>query len=168
MSPAASVREIILHALRKTDRGFYEGCSSGSHCPGEIDRVRVVRRLPYGLTENGIQAACQINFKPALKVVNQSRCGSTSSTFIVLRTHRSSDRDPPGRTQHSERYRLCEKTETTGLLPAWYFNFNLQRILVRATRDHRLQSHGTSISTYNEILSEQLETTDFQSVVASS
>ncbi|HKE57551.1 MAG TPA: energy transducer TonB [Pyrinomonadaceae bacterium] len=34
---------------------------------GDIDRVRVVRRLPYGLTENGIQAACKIQFKPALK-----------------------------------------------------------------------------------------------------
>ena len=34
---------------------------------GEIARVRVVRRLPYGLTETGIQAACKIQFKPALK-----------------------------------------------------------------------------------------------------
>ena len=33
----------------------------------QIDRVRVVRRLPYGLTETGIQAACKIQFKPALK-----------------------------------------------------------------------------------------------------
>ena len=34
---------------------------------GKIDRVRVVRRLPYGLTENAIRAACDIKFKPAMK-----------------------------------------------------------------------------------------------------
>jgi TonB family protein len=34
---------------------------------GKLDRVRVVRRLPFGLTENAIRAACQINFKPAIK-----------------------------------------------------------------------------------------------------
>lgn len=34
---------------------------------GKLDRVRVVRRLPYGLTENAILAACAIKFKPALK-----------------------------------------------------------------------------------------------------
>lgn len=34
---------------------------------GKIDRIRVVRRLPYGLTENAIRAACEIKFKPALK-----------------------------------------------------------------------------------------------------
>jgi protein TonB len=34
---------------------------------GKIDRVRVVRRVPYGLTENAIFAACEIKFKPALK-----------------------------------------------------------------------------------------------------
>ena len=34
---------------------------------GKIDRVRVVRRLPYGLTENAIRAACGIKFKPAMK-----------------------------------------------------------------------------------------------------
>ncbi len=34
---------------------------------GKIDRVRVVRGLPGGLTENGIKAACKIEFKPALK-----------------------------------------------------------------------------------------------------
>ena len=32
-----------------------------------IDRVRVVRGLPGGLTENAIGAACKIEFKPALK-----------------------------------------------------------------------------------------------------
>ena len=34
---------------------------------GKINRVRVVRRLPYGLTENAIFAACEIKFKPAMK-----------------------------------------------------------------------------------------------------
>ena len=34
---------------------------------GKLDRVRVVRRLPYGLTENAIRAACEIKFKPAIK-----------------------------------------------------------------------------------------------------
>jgi protein TonB len=34
---------------------------------GQIERIRVVRRLPYGLTENGIRAACGIKFKPAMK-----------------------------------------------------------------------------------------------------
>src|SRR5215218_3019250 len=34
---------------------------------GKLDRVRVVRRLPYGLTENAIRAACEIKFKPAMK-----------------------------------------------------------------------------------------------------
>ena len=34
---------------------------------GKIDRVRVVRGVPYGLTENAIFAACKIKFKPAMK-----------------------------------------------------------------------------------------------------
>ena len=34
---------------------------------GKIDRVRVVRRVPFGLTENAIRAACEIKFKPAVK-----------------------------------------------------------------------------------------------------
>lgn len=34
---------------------------------GKLDRVRVVRRLPYGLTENAIRAACEVKFKPAIK-----------------------------------------------------------------------------------------------------
>jgi len=34
---------------------------------GKIDRVRVVRGLPVGLTENAIKAACKIEFRPALK-----------------------------------------------------------------------------------------------------
>lgn len=33
----------------------------------EISRIRVYRGLPAGLTENAIQAACKIKFKPALK-----------------------------------------------------------------------------------------------------
>ena len=34
---------------------------------GKLDRVRVMRRLPYGLTENAIRAACEVKFKPAIK-----------------------------------------------------------------------------------------------------
>jgi len=34
---------------------------------GHIDRIRVVKRLPYGLTESAIRAACGVKFKPALK-----------------------------------------------------------------------------------------------------
>lgn len=34
---------------------------------GKLDRVRVVKRVPYGLTENAIRAACEIQFKPAIK-----------------------------------------------------------------------------------------------------
>jgi TonB family protein len=34
---------------------------------GKIDRIRVIRRVPYGLTENAILAACEIKFKPAMK-----------------------------------------------------------------------------------------------------
>jgi TonB family protein len=33
----------------------------------KIDRVRVVRGLPGGLTENAIRSACKIEFRPALK-----------------------------------------------------------------------------------------------------
>lgn len=34
---------------------------------GEVGGIRVVRRLPYGLTENAIRVACKIKFKPAIK-----------------------------------------------------------------------------------------------------
>ena len=34
---------------------------------GTIGRVRVIKRLPYGLTENAIHVACEIKFKPAMK-----------------------------------------------------------------------------------------------------
>jgi TonB family protein len=34
---------------------------------GKLDRIKVVRRLPYGLTENAIRAACEVKFKPAMK-----------------------------------------------------------------------------------------------------
>lgn len=33
----------------------------------KIDRIRVTRLLPYGLTENAIRAACHVKFKPAMK-----------------------------------------------------------------------------------------------------
>ncbi len=34
---------------------------------GKIDRIRVARILPFGLTESAIRAACAIKFKPAVK-----------------------------------------------------------------------------------------------------
>lgn len=45
---------------------------------GTIDRIRVVRRLPYGLTENAILAACKIEFKPAVKA------GKEVSQWVTL------------------------------------------------------------------------------------
>jgi TonB family protein len=45
---------------------------------GKLDRVRVVRRLPYGLTENAIRAACEIKFKPAMKA------GQPVSQWVTL------------------------------------------------------------------------------------
>jgi TonB family protein len=45
---------------------------------GKLDRVRVVRRLPYGLTENAIRAACEIQFKPAMKA------GQPVSQWVIL------------------------------------------------------------------------------------
>ena len=45
---------------------------------GKLDRVRVVRRLPYGLTENAIRAACEIKFKPAVKA------GKPVSQWVTL------------------------------------------------------------------------------------
>jgi len=34
---------------------------------GKVARIRVVKGLPAGLTENAIRAACKIEFKPAIK-----------------------------------------------------------------------------------------------------
>ena len=34
---------------------------------GKLDRVRVVKVVPVGLTENAIFAACEVKFKPAMK-----------------------------------------------------------------------------------------------------
>jgi TonB family protein len=45
---------------------------------GKIDRVRVVRRVPFGLTENAIRAACEIKFKPAMKA------GKEVSQWVTL------------------------------------------------------------------------------------
>ena len=36
----------------------------------KIDRIKVVRGLPFGLTENAIRAACRVKFKPAVKAGN--------------------------------------------------------------------------------------------------
>jgi protein TonB len=32
-----------------------------------VDRIRIIKRLPAGLTENAIRAVCRIKFKPAMK-----------------------------------------------------------------------------------------------------
>ena len=45
---------------------------------GELDRVRVVRPLPFGLTENAIRAACEVKFKPAVKA------GKEVSQWVTL------------------------------------------------------------------------------------
>ena len=45
---------------------------------GKLDRVRVVRRLPFGLTENSILAACEVKFKPAMKA------GQPVSQWVTL------------------------------------------------------------------------------------
>ena len=45
---------------------------------GKLDRVRVVRPVPYGLTENAIRAACEIKFKPAKKA------GQEVSEWVTL------------------------------------------------------------------------------------
>jgi TonB family protein len=45
---------------------------------GKIDRVRVVTRVPFGLTENAIRAACEIKFKPAMKA------GKEVSQWVTL------------------------------------------------------------------------------------
>ena len=37
---------------------------------GKIDRIKVVRALPFGLTENALRAACEVKFKPAIKAGN--------------------------------------------------------------------------------------------------
>ena len=37
---------------------------------GKIDRIKVVRALPFGLTENALRAACEVKFKPAVKAGN--------------------------------------------------------------------------------------------------
>ncbi len=45
---------------------------------GKLDRVRVIKRLAFGLTENAIRAACQIKFKPAIKA------GKEVSQWVTL------------------------------------------------------------------------------------
>ena len=45
---------------------------------GNIARVRVVRPLPFGLTENAIRAACEIKFNPAIKD------GATVSQWVTV------------------------------------------------------------------------------------
>ena len=45
---------------------------------GKLDRVKVVRGLPYGLTENAIRAACEVKFKPAVKA------GQPVATWVTI------------------------------------------------------------------------------------
>jgi TonB family protein len=45
---------------------------------GKLDRVKVVKGLPYGLTENAIRAACEIKFKPAMKA------GEPVATWVTI------------------------------------------------------------------------------------
>jgi TonB family protein len=55
-----------LEARRNRKQGFVilKLALSGS---GTISRVRVLRGLPFGLTENAIRAACKLEFNPAIK-----------------------------------------------------------------------------------------------------
>ena len=55
-----------LEARRNRKQGFVIlklALSSG----GTVGRVRVLRGLPFGLTESAIKAACKLEFKPAIK-----------------------------------------------------------------------------------------------------
>ena len=74
-SKAVDVRAVILEKPRPT----YTREASKAGIQGivilrveltstaEIGKIGVVRRLPYGLTENAIRVACKIKFKPAMK-----------------------------------------------------------------------------------------------------
>lgn len=45
---------------------------------GKVSRIRVVKGLPAGLTENAIRAACKMEFKPAMKA------GQTVSQWVTV------------------------------------------------------------------------------------
>jgi TonB family protein len=55
-----------LEARRKRKQGFVILKVALSSI-GTISRVRVLRGLPFGLTESAIKAACKLEFKPAIK-----------------------------------------------------------------------------------------------------
>lgn len=55
-----------LEARRKRKQGFVI-LKVALSSMGTISRVRVLRGLPFGLTESAIKAACKLEFKPAIK-----------------------------------------------------------------------------------------------------
>ena len=55
-----------LEARRKRKQGFVI-LKVALSATGTISRVRVLRGLPFGLTESAIKAACKLEFKPAIK-----------------------------------------------------------------------------------------------------
>jgi TonB family protein len=55
-----------LEARRKRKQGFVI-LKVALSSMGTISRVRVLRGLPFGLTESAIKAACKLEFKPATK-----------------------------------------------------------------------------------------------------
>ena len=55
-----------LEARRKRKQGFVI-LKVALSASGNISRVRVLRGLPFGLTESAIKAACKLEFKPAVK-----------------------------------------------------------------------------------------------------
>ena len=55
-----------LEARRNRKQGFVI-LKVALSATGTISRVRVLRGLPFGLTESAIKAACKLQFKPAIK-----------------------------------------------------------------------------------------------------
>ena len=55
-----------LEARRNRKQGFVI-LTLALSATGTISRVRVLRGLPFGLTESAIKAACKLEFKPAIK-----------------------------------------------------------------------------------------------------
>ena len=55
-----------LEARRNRKQGFVI-LKVALSATGTISRVRVLRGLPFGLTESAIKAACKLEFKPAIK-----------------------------------------------------------------------------------------------------
>ena len=55
-----------LEARRNRKQGFVI-LKVALSATGTISRVRVLRGLPFGLTESAIKAACKLQFKPAMK-----------------------------------------------------------------------------------------------------